>query len=46
MLNISSASHVLCYKFSVCSSGRGSGGEAGGVLAYEGYKSTFGYYVP
>lgn len=38
MLNISSASRVLCY-FLFALPGRGGGG-GGGLLAYEGYKGT------
>lgn len=38
MLNISSASRVLCYFLFALPGGGGAGG--GGVLAYEGYKGT------
>ena len=39
MLNISSASRVLCY-FLFALPGGGEGGGGGGLLAYEGYKGT------
>lgn len=38
MLNISSASRVLCYFLFALPGGGGGGG--GGLLAYEGYKGT------